>query len=67
MLTKIQGIPTHEPLRRIKNEIKANAASVPSDLGGGVHGHLGLILTVQEEKNFHGRLHTTVTSRRFSN
>ena len=27
-LTKIQGIPTYEPLRKIKNEMKANAASV---------------------------------------
>ena len=37
-LTKIQGIPTYEPLRKIKNETKSNAASVPCDLGGGAHG-----------------------------
>ena len=65
-LTKIQGIPTYEPLRRIKNELKANAVSVPSDLGRGAHGHLGLMLTVQEYELFTDRLHTTVTSRRFS-
>ena len=50
-LTKLQGIPTYEPLRRIKNEIKADVASVSSDLGGGAHGLLGLMLTVQEYKN----------------
>ena len=50
-LTKIQGIPSYEPLRRIKNKLKTNAPSVPCDLGGGAHGHLGLMLTVPEYKN----------------
>ena len=50
-LTKIQGIPTYEPLRKIKNEMKANAASVPCDLGGGNNGHLGLILSLAEYAN----------------
>jgi len=50
-LTKIQGIPTYEPLRKIKNEMKANAASVPCDLGGGNNGHLGLILSIPEYAN----------------
>ena len=45
VLTKIHGIPIYEALRRIKDEMKANAASVPCDLGGGAYGHLGLILT----------------------
>ena len=48
ILTKIHGIPTYESLRRIKNEIKANAASVYCDLGGGNHGHLGLIMSALE-------------------
>ena len=47
-LTKIQGIPTYEPLQRIKNKLIVNAASVPSDLDGGAYGNLGFILTVQE-------------------
>ena len=46
-LTKIQEIPTYEPLRRIKNKLKGNVASVPSNLCGVAHGHLGLMLTVQ--------------------
>ena len=28
----------------MKEKLKANAASVQSDLGGGAHGHLGLVL-----------------------
>ena len=50
-LTKIQGVPTYEQLRPIKNEMKSNAASVPCDLGGGAHGHLGLMLTGAEYSN----------------
>ena len=34
ILTKILGLPTFESLRKIKNELKANGASVPCDLGG---------------------------------
>ena len=47
-LTKITGQPDYPTLKRIKDELKANAASVPSDLGGGNHGHLGIVLTPQE-------------------
>ena len=47
-LTKLGGQPDYPALKRIKDELKANAASVPSDLGGGDHGHLGLVLTAQE-------------------
>ena len=50
-LTKIHGIPTYEPLRQIKNEMKANAASLSCDLGGGAHGHLGLMLSPPEYTN----------------
>ena len=45
-LTKIQGILTYELLQKIKNEMKANAASVPCDLNGDKNFHLGLMLTV---------------------
>ena len=47
-LTKVHGEPTYESLQEIKDETKANAASVESELGGGVNGHLGLVLTPQE-------------------
>ena len=51
VLTKIQGIPTYESIRKAKNGMKANAASVPCDLRGGSRGHLGLMLTRQEYQN----------------
>ena len=44
-LTKISGQPNYELLKSIKDELKANAASVASNLGGGANGHLGLVLT----------------------
>ena len=47
-LTKIHGEPTYESLKSMTNELKANACSVTSDLGGGAHGHLGLVMTPME-------------------
>ena len=47
-LTKIHGEPTYFQLKELKNELKANATSVTSDLGGGANGHLGLVLTPAE-------------------
>lgn len=44
VLTKIHEMPTYMTLHNIKNKLKANAASVPYNMGGGVHGYLGLIL-----------------------
>ena len=44
-LTKIHGEPTYDTLQRLHNELKSNAASVPSSLGGGAHGHLGLVVS----------------------
>ena len=46
VLTRIHGKPIYETLQTLATEIKANAASVPSTLGGGQYGHLGLILSV---------------------
>ena len=46
-LTKIIGIPTYDTLHQLTTELKQNAASVHSNLGGGRHGHLGLLLTPQ--------------------
>ena len=47
-LTKIIGKPTYESLTTIKNQLKANAGKVQCELGGGAHGHLGLILSDAE-------------------
>ena len=46
--TPIQGTPTNKTLKRLKQELRANASSVESDLGGGDHGYLGLVLTNEE-------------------
>jgi hypothetical protein len=45
LLTKVVGQPTYESLQNLSTEIKANASSVPSTIGGGLYGHLGLILS----------------------
>ena len=47
-LSKIHGDPSYESIKRIKDELKANAAAVSSELGGGTHGHLGLVLSQEE-------------------
>ena len=46
--TKIHGEPTFDNLLHLHNQLKANAKSVPSSLGGGQHGHLGLVLSHQQ-------------------
>ena len=42
-LTKIQGDPTYTSLAKLEKECKANGKSVPTTLGGGTQGHLGLV------------------------
>jgi hypothetical protein len=42
-LTKISGDPTYTSLAKLEREIKANGKSLPSTLGGGSQGHLGLV------------------------
>jgi hypothetical protein len=44
-LTKIIGVPTYNTLHKLNQEIKSNAISVHSNLGGGQHGHLGLVVS----------------------
>ena len=46
--TPIPGAPSNKTLKRLKRELRANASSVESDLGGGDHGYLGLVLTDEE-------------------
>ena len=48
ILTKINDEPTYETLKSIKNQLKSNVCIVTSDLGGGTHGHLGMIMTSAE-------------------
>ena len=51
VLAEIHGIPTYESIRKIKNEMKANAASILYDIGGGAHGNLGVMLIRPEYAN----------------
>ena len=44
-LTRIPGEPNLATLLTLRAQIKANAFSVHSALGGGKHGHLGLVVT----------------------
>eukprot|EP00979_Chaetoceros_neogracilis_P017302 scaffold10203_cov272-Chaetoceros_neogracile.AAC.1 len=46
--TPIRHTPTYEDCIRVYSEVKANAAGVPSTLGGALHGHLGLVLSDEE-------------------
>eukprot|EP00957_Ditylum_brightwellii_P158338 12052447-Ditylum_brightwellii.AAC.1 len=42
---KVSGESTYDSIHRIYKLLQENAASVHSDLGGGAHGHLALVLT----------------------
>ena len=44
-LTPIRGEPSYETLDLILKQLKANASKVHSNLGGGAHGHLGLVVS----------------------
>ena len=48
VLTHITDTPTYKHLKQLKDELKANAGSVQWYLGGGNHGHLGLVLSPDE-------------------
>jgi hypothetical protein len=47
-LPKVTGEPTFEDLKVIRRLLNANAVSVSSYVGGGRHGHLGIIMTNEE-------------------
>ena len=47
-LTRIHGEPNFESIRTLQREVIINAQCVHSDLGGGAHGHLGLVLSPEE-------------------
>jgi hypothetical protein len=46
VLTAIVGKPTARTIKQLRKEIYANARSVYSARGGGIHGHLGITMTV---------------------
>ena len=53
VLPRIHGEPDYVQLKNLRDLLKANASRVTSELGGGGHGHLGLILTPAEYKLLH--------------
>ena len=44
----INGKPTNKYFKQLKTELRANSSNVKTDLGGGYHGYLGLLLTYIE-------------------
>ena len=42
---KVTGQPTYDSLTRLRNELKQNAATVPSNRGGAAHGYLGAVMS----------------------
>jgi hypothetical protein len=44
-IAKQPGLPTYETIAEVHLKLKANAASAVSELGGGAHGLLGLVLS----------------------
>lgn len=44
-LPKISGLPTYETLTELRKALKYNASSVPSTLGGGNNGYLGIVVS----------------------
>ena len=46
--TRINGEPTYESLTNLQDQLKINAQAIPSVLGGGNHGHLGLVVSPTE-------------------
>jgi hypothetical protein len=47
-LLKVTGEPTFEDLKVIRRLLNTNSMSVSSYIGGGRHGHLGIIMTNEE-------------------
>ena len=43
-VTKIEGEPSYQSLRTLEIELIQNASSIFTELGGGNHGYLGLLL-----------------------
>lgn len=51
-VTKIHGQPSNQDIDRLEDELTAIASSFPSELGGGLHGHAGLIKTIVDYELF---------------
>ena len=54
-VTKIEGRPSYVTVSELKRQLKANSSSVTTELGGGLHGFLGLILSDAEYQALTGQ------------
>ena len=43
-LPRIDGEPTYESINNIMKILYANEATLPTTMGGGTHGHIGIIM-----------------------
>ena len=50
-LTLIRGVPTLDTILRLFREVKQNAQSIPTTLGGGQLGYLALVLKTRDYDN----------------
>ena len=57
-IPKVEGEPTYATIKALHDLLKSNAASIPTVLGGGGHGHLGLVMA--------GVLYAAVTGQVFN-
>ena len=53
-VTKIHGQPTSRDLTTLEKEIIAILANIPTTLGGGNHGHIGIIMDPTEYNTMTG-------------
>ena len=47
-IEKISGEPSYHNIKEVERKLIKNASSFPSELGGGQHGYLGLVLTPEK-------------------
>ena len=56
-IKKVTGKPTREDIKQVLEKIQEDAAAVPCELGGGLHGYLGMTMSGVE--------HATITNETF--
>ena len=47
-IKKVTGKPTWEDIEKVLDKIQEDVAAVPCELGGGMHGYLGITMTYME-------------------
>ena len=47
-IEQIKGEPSHHSIKEVERKLIKNASSIPSELGGGQYGCLGLVLAAEK-------------------